>query len=67
MGRNLFYAAYYRTNAVLRVVLQASPGARVAAASLSSHFVEPPSGLGRLCHGSMHTNFGIPGLLQIRV
>ena len=27
----------------------------------------PFSAEGRLCHGSMHTNLGIPGLLQIRV
>ena len=56
-----------RTKEVLRVVDQASPGARMAAWAFSSHLREPPSMEGRLCQGSMQTNLGIPGLDQIRV
>ena len=58
---------FYRTNVMLRVVDQASPGFRIAAAGFSSHLVLPPSGLGRLCQGSMQTNLGIPGLLHSSV
>ncbi len=58
---------FYLTNAVDRVVDQLSPGFRMAAAGFSVHSVEPFSGLGRLCQGSMHTNLGSPGLDQIRV
>ena len=57
----------YLANRVLRVVDQLSPGARMAAAGFSSQLMEPPSWLGRLCQGSMQTNWGFPGLLQIRV
>ena len=57
----------YRAKRVFRVVLQRSPGARMAAAGFFSQSVLPVSGLGRLCQGSMQTNFGVPGLLQIRV
>ena len=39
--------------------LQLSPGSRMAAAGFSSQRMEPSSGLGRLCHGSMHTNFAL--------
>ena len=64
-----FRAAFliYRTNVVLRVVDQLSPGFRIAAAGFSVHSVEPFSGLGRLCQGSIQTNLGMPGLDQIRV
>ena len=57
----------YLANRVLRVVDQLSPGARMAAAGFSSQLMEPSSWLGRLCQGSMQTNWGCPGLLQIRV
>ena len=57
----------YLTKLVDRVQLQASLGFRIAAAGFSSHLTEPFSGLGRLCQGSMQTNLGIPGLLQMRV
>ena len=57
----------YLANLVFRVVLQDSPGARMAAAGFFSQSWVPCSLLGMLCHGSMHTNCGIPGLLQIRV
>ena len=57
---------FYRTKEVDRVVDQLSPGFRTAAAGFSFQFLLPPSGLGRLCQGSMQTNFGIPGLDQIR-
>ena len=61
-------AAYHDlTKEVLRVVDQASPGARMAAWGFSFQSLELPSGLGRLCQGSMHTKRGIPGLLQMRV
>jgi hypothetical protein len=60
------FAGRYRTKEVLSVQLQASPGFSTAAAGFSSHLMELPSALGRLCHGSMQTNFGIPGLDQIR-
>ena len=56
----------YLTKEVLRVQLQASPGFKIAAAGFSSHLMEPPSALGRLCQGSMQTNLGIPGLDQIK-
>ena len=46
----------YRTKLMDRVVDQLSPGARMAAAGFSSHLRLPPSGEGRLCQGSMHTN-----------
>ena len=39
----------------------------MAAAGFCSQSVELRSGLGRLCQGSMQTNFTSPGLLQIRV
>ena len=42
-------------------------GARIAAAGFFSHWVLPFSAEGRLCQGSMQTNWGWPGLLQIRV
>ena len=57
----------YLANRVLRVVDQLSPGARMAAAGFSSQLMEPSSWLGRLCQGSMHTNWGFPGLLQMSV
>ncbi len=58
----------YLTKDVLKLQLQLSPGSRMAAAGFSSQRMEPPSGLGRLCHGSMHTNFGSPpGIDQISV
>ena len=58
----------YLTKDVLKLQLQLSPGSRMAAADFSSQRMEPPSGLGRLCHGSMHTNFGSPpGIDQISV
>ena len=57
----------YLANLVFRVVLQDSPGARMAAAGFFSQSWVPFSLLGMLCHGSMHTNCGIPRLLQIRV
>ena len=50
----------YLTKDVLKLQLQLSPGSRMAAAGFSSQRMEPPSGLGRLCHGSMHTNLGSP-------
>ena len=56
-----------RTKDILRVVDQASPGFRMAAAGFSSHLLLLPSMLGRLCQGSMHTNFGMPGLLHSKV
>ena len=59
--------ARYLTKEVLRVVDQLSPGFRIAAAGFSFQSLLPLSGLGRLCQGSMQTNFGIPGLDQIRV
>ena len=49
----------YRTKDVLRVVDHASPGFSTAAAGFSSHFLLPPSQLGRECQGSMQTNLGI--------
>ena len=61
------FIVFYLTKEVLRVVDQASPGFRTAAAGFSSQLVLPPSTLGRLCQGSMQTNLGMPGLLQIRV
>ena len=57
----------YLTKEVLRGQLQASPGCRTAAAAFSSHLMEPFSGLGRLCQGSMQMNLGIPGLDHSRV
>ena len=39
----------------------------MAAAGFSSQAWLPSSGLGRLFHGSMHTKWGMPGLLQISV
>ena len=57
----LFYC-FQRTKDVLRVQLHASPGSRIAAAGFSSHLMELPSALGRLCQGSMQTNLGVPGL-----
>ena len=56
----------YLTNCMERVVDQLSPGSRMAAAGFSAQTLLPPSGEGRLCQGSMHTNFGMPGLDQIR-
>ena len=50
-----------------RVTDQLSPGATVAAAGLCSHLWSPSTGLGIEHQGSMQTNFGIPGLLQIKV
>jgi hypothetical protein len=52
---------------VLRVVDQASPGSRIAAAGFSSQEMELPSALGREFQGSMQMNLGMPGLLQIKV
>ena len=49
------------------VVLYTSPGSKMAAAGLAFQSELPFSGLGRLCQGSMQRNFGMPGLLQIRV
>ena len=57
----------YLTKEVLSVQLQASPGARMAAAGFSSQSMLPFSGEGRLCQGSIQTNLGIPGLDQMRV
>ena len=57
----------YLTKEVLRVQLQASPGVRMAAAGFSFQSMLPFSGEGRLCQGSMQTNFTSPGLDQIRV
>ena len=54
-------------NSMERVTLWLWPGASTKAAGFSSQRLLPFSGLGRLIHGSMHTNFGTPGLLQIRV
>ena len=63
-----FAARRYRWKVVRRVVDQDSPGARMAAAGFSFHSVEPRSGLGRLCQGSMQTNRGSPpGALHSRV
>lgn len=63
-----FLARRYRWKVVRRVVDQDSPGARMAAAGFSFHSVEPRSGLGRLCQGSMQTNRGSPpGALHSRV
>ena len=56
----------YLTKEVERVVDQLSPGSRMAAAGLAFQSAEAHSALGRECQGSMQTNFGIPGLLQIR-
>ena len=58
---------FYRTKEVLNVVDHASPGVRMAAWGFSSQRMLPPSGLGRLCQGSMQTNLGMPFLLQISV
>ena len=57
---------YYRAKVVVRVVLQLSPGFKMAAAGLSSHLVLLHSKLGRLFQGSMQINWGTPGLDQIR-
>ena len=58
----------YLRNVVRRVVDQLSPGARMAAAGYWNQSVEPRSGLGRLCQGSMQTKRGSkPGLLHSRV
>ena len=56
-----------RTKDMLRVVDQASPGFRMAAAGFSSQLLLLPSMLGRLCQGSMHTNLGMLGLLHSKV
>ena len=47
---------FYRSNVVLNVVSQLSPGARQAAAARWLHCCGSVSAAGRLCHGSMHTN-----------
>ena len=49
------------------VVLQLSPGARMAAAGLVFQSELSPSALGTECQGSMQMNLGSPGLDQIRV
>ena len=58
--------SHYRTKLMDKVVDQLSPGSRMAAAGFSSHLRLPPSGEGKLCQGSMHTNLGMPGLLHSR-
>ena len=59
------FTAVYRTKDILSVVSQLWPGFSLAVAGFSSQTVS--WGLGMLCQGSMHTNRGIPGLLQMRV